>query len=153
MKKTVILLTIAMLPLLHSCKDKPPIEGEHECRISYQVDNLTGKNITLSYNDGAEKEVSVAPGEKKEFFEYRGECGKNYMVPEGFFGMITDLSTEVYADGRQVDESITSDKKYWTFSAPEYYVATFLLTLTDAMLESIGYADGENIGTTNFSIQ
>lgn len=46
----------------------------------------------------------------------------------------------LYVGDKQINEDLLS-KENWNFAAEEYYKATYLLIITDELIESIGYID------------
>ncbi len=69
-------------------------------------------------------------------------CDENTMITEGEYEKLPlhFADSRIYADDREINEEIL-DKKNWTFSATEYYRATYLLVITDALIESVGYVE------------
>ncbi len=141
MKRIISLIfTTLILFAIQGC-NRHSAEIDYLCVTNYQIENKTDEVITVKMT---RRGTTVIPtGEKKDIYLDAEMCGKNSMIPE-FEGekiyFLYSYATDVYADDRQISEKIL-DKKNWTFSATEYYHATYLLVITDALIESVGYVE------------
>ncbi len=150
MKRTIYIIFMTfILSAIQGCERHSALV-DYECVTIYQIENQTDMAVTLRlfYSNGVPYrhpygKTSIAPGEKKEIFLYATMCGKNAIITEeSDLGkrVFTYLLKEAYADDRQIKEDLFNEEN-WTFSATEYYRATYLLVITDALIESVGYVE------------
>ncbi len=141
MKKSIICLVAIAALSLQSCITTLVDYG---CDVYYKVENLTGQHIYITH--GKNKVIPIAPDKTEKVWDEFGLCGEKTKItdnreegrwPEAIGNM------NVYTEGgKQVNGDLLK-KENWAFMPEEYYSATYLLSITDAMIESAGYVEEE----------
>lgn len=155
MKKVILTFTLLLFTyVFQSCnndKKSTVVEVDYASETSYKIENQSDKLITIVrvYGHSANAEVfsetlSIASGMKKEIYSEREICGENTIVTE-FEGetlpiLLNNDSVEIYVDGLLINEDLLKNKDNWSFTADGYYYATYLLVLTDELIEMVGYS-------------
>ena len=146
-------ILVLIVFVIQSCNnDEMSVDVDYHCRTSYQIKNQTDKTIKVirvygkAIEDGKYRDlyetVYISSDERKEVFSSGEMCGENTTIHE-FDGeilpiLLNNLSVDVYAENQHINENILI-KENWAFSAEKYYNATYILVITDELIESVGY--------------
>lgn len=149
-KKSIFIGVLILSFILSGCdKDIPMREiVDYRCTTDYLIENKSDKTITVIIVNGymEDSEISqrmvILPGKKKKIYMESEMCGVNTVVNE-FEGeilpiVLNNVSVNVYADNLLIKKNLL-DKNNWIFTAEKYYKATYLLLLTNDLIESVGY--------------
>lgn len=149
-KKRIFIGVLILSFILPGCdKDTSMREiVDYRCTTDYLIENKSDKTITVIIVNGymEDSEISqrmvILPGKKKKIYMESEMCGVNTVVNE-FEGeilpiVLNNVSVNVYADNLLIKKNLL-DKSNWIFTAEKYYKATYLLLLTNDLIESVGY--------------
>lgn len=134
MKKILFFFAAATLALTTGCDGDVIVD--YGCELIFEVENKTEFDIVFMLY---EKEEAVIKSGKKEVIRSDfGLCGKNTIITDQFvpgelmFGSVCKL----LLDGEPLPDAIWK-RDYWIFSAKEYYDASYTLTVTNELIESL----------------
>lgn len=104
--------------------------------------NLTDTDITLIRGIGPTSETEIMQGEKINARESHGRCLEKNCMPDDYpteHQLLYNMNLKV--NGKIVSRKIW-ERRYWGRSS-EVYHATYILTITNELIEEIGFEEEE----------
>ncbi len=128
MKKPILFFTVATVVITTGC--------EYSCLTDFIIINQTTSTIDVN---GKYEQIKIAPNDNEVIYHWGDLCGDR--------GTLSDRYSE-YPDTRIVydwvlvinGESIPEEiwtRKYWNFSSVVVRKATYTLTVTDELIETL----------------
>jgi hypothetical protein len=141
MRKITIILILA-IALLLSCDRHVLVDyGYSE---SYQVENLTDESVSVVRGQSGD---IIPPGGKEEIYEIFGLGGESSEpMPDnrndGYWPSDRLQNWTIYVGNRQLNKEVLNPNN-WKYLPEGYYHTNYLLSITDALVESVGYVEEE----------
>jgi hypothetical protein len=142
MKKLLLIGILALCGLMTTgCGGYDAATIDYGCAWIYEIVNETESDIV--YTCGKEV-IVIKSGERERIFSYHSMCGKNTIVrdihaPEE---LVSERKTVLYGktllllDGEPLPDAIWR-RSLWSFSNGIVYLATYTLTITNELIESL----------------
>ncbi len=132
MKKLILLFAVTTLVII-GCTER-----DYGCETDYLINNQTKSELTIEIAS-KNKQFIIRPGEKQVIYYTSGLCGKN-TKPDGFSeGVVMKFRLKI--NKKFVPEEML-ERQYWDFVS-ELYLATYTLTVTDELLQSLENESGK----------